>query len=78
MAMSRYCLASWRDVFGEIYVGLKRLGVIHALKALGEIPIFFTRAEGYRKEHLIRILVGHPNLYLSTLDRALYLPLFGG
>ena len=30
MGMSIYCLQSWRDVFGELSVGLRSLGVIDA------------------------------------------------
>ena len=73
MAMSRYCLASWRDVFGEMYVGLKRLGVIDAF---GRNSYFITRAEGYNRGYLIRVLVAQPNLYLRTLNKALYIPAF--
>ena len=39
-------------MFGEIYVGLERLGVIDALRALGDFSTFL-----YDKEHLIRVLV---------------------
>ena len=30
MGLSGYCLQSWRDVFGELSVGLRRLGVTGA------------------------------------------------
>ena len=32
MGLSGYCLQSWRDVFGELSVGLRRLGVTGALR----------------------------------------------
>ena len=34
MGMSIYCLQSWRDVFGELTVGLRNLGEIHYLRRL--------------------------------------------
>lgn len=34
MGMSNYCLQSWRDVFGEMSVGLKRLGVSDVSRVL--------------------------------------------
>lgn len=43
MAMSGYCLQSWRDVFGEFSVGLRRFGVMDVLRIYGDCHLDLYR-----------------------------------
>ena len=80
MGMSSYCLQSWRDVFGELSVGLRSLGVIDAWTLLrAKYSIYGVCLGGTVKiafiSFLTRRLGSQLSLYLNDLCKPFCLPL---